>query len=425
MIRIPARPVLVGGVAAVTTVAAFAGVTLSGASPRAHDGGSTFGASAGAYGSTLSLAGGTVRSGHSAITTLGCTTRAGVTHQNTTDHSQLSQAGTVGATSTQTQTVRPDGGGLESIGLSKVTGLDLFDGKLTANAVDAASTVTGGSSVATAGSTTFDDLEIDGHRIDFQPSPNQSIAVPGVGTVTLNAQDTTSTGGVTEMTVNGLDVSLDKHNLAGLPAGAHLVIGHARAALHDVASHPLRGVAYGTEITNGKTVTSKRSFAQIMPCEGTQHAHPARNVGAGVDVARAIRTGAVTSRAVGQTGPDGASGTTRSSVTDISLLHHLVTADVVTAVAHVAENGRNISTSEHGSRIVGLRVDGHPVDVTSKPNTAIDLPGGLGTLYLNHVTTTPRGLTVHTIDLQLAQPRDGLAKGSDIVVGNAVAAIAH
>lgn len=424
MSKTPIRPILAGGVAAITAAAAFVGVPLSGASPRSHDVRSPYGASAGAYGSTISLADGTARSGHSAITTLGCTTRAGVDRQNTTDRSNLSTAGTAGATSTRTRTVRPDGGGLASVSDSKVAGLDLFGGALTAKTVHTTATVTGGSTLTNTGSTIFDDLEIAGHRIDFQPKPNQTLSLPGIGTVTLNAQKASTADGETTQTVNGLEVKLFKGNPAGLPAGSHVVVGHARAALHDVASAPLRGLAYGSEITNGDTVVSTRSFAQILPCEGTDH-HPARNRGAGLDVVRALHVGAVTSTATGATAADGSHATTRSSVADVALLRHLVTARAVTAVAHIAGSGGDVRSSERGSHIVGLRVAGKPVDVSRQRNTAIKLPAGIGTLYLDRVTTSPNGLTVHMIDLHLTQARDGLAKGTDILIGNAVAALAH
>ena len=47
----------------------------------------------------------------------------------------------------------------------------------------------------------------------------------------------------------------------------------------------------------------------------------------------------------------------------------------------------------------------------------------LGTLWVHRVVNTPNGLVVHGLDLVLTVTKNGLKKGSEIIVGSASAAV--
>ncbi|MGH2830972.1 MAG: choice-of-anchor P family protein, partial [Actinomycetota bacterium] len=121
----------------------------------------------------------------------------------------------------------------------------------------------------------------------------------------------------------------------------------------------------------------------------------------------------------------GASGTaTASSVLQsVSLMTGMITADVLESHASVTVNGptQTVTTSDAGSRIVGLRVQGNPIYV-SQPNTAVTVPG-VGTLVLQETLPSTQGLrgelTVNALHLYL----DPGYAAQEIVLGSAHAGV--
>jgi hypothetical protein len=414
MRHVPARPVIVGGAAILTGALAATMPGLSGATTQVGQA-TTYAASAGAYGSTVTV-GDVAKSGRSAVVTLGCTTKRGVTHNDTTDHSTVNSAGRVGSVTNHTATKALSGGGIESVSRSTTSALDLAGGVITGKAVDATSTVSGGDSTSTAGTTHFTDLKVAGKPVASTPKPNTVYRLPGVGTLKLNVQHDAKTASERSLTVEALTLTAAKHNTAGLAAGTRVVVGHARAALSNLVSNPLAGSSYGTAIETGSTAKSAPSFRQVMPCEGTG-GRTLRNSGGDVAAGSALKTGNVVSTATAKTATSGATGATRSHVTGVALLGKLVKARAITAVAHIAGKYGDATVSEAGSGIAGLVIDGKAYKGSVAPNTKIDL--GVGTLWLNRLEKSDNKVTVHMIDLHLAKARDGLPKGADLVVGNA------
>lgn len=118
---------------------------------------------------------------------------------------------------------------------SKVTGVNLFNGLITAKVIGSsahASYPTPGSPTA-SGSTDFVDLTIAGQAIPLNVKPNTKIDVLGLGTVTINEQALVNVPGVgLGMQVRGLHIVLDTKR-AGLPVGASIEVATTGAFVYD------------------------------------------------------------------------------------------------------------------------------------------------------------------------------------------------
>lgn len=112
---------------------------------------------------------------------------------------------------------------------AKVKGLNLLNGLITADVVTATSSVSrdsGADEPTRDGSVTLVGLKVGGLPIGINPPPNTKVAIPGVGTLTLNQQIETDDG----LSVRALDVALG-NPLLGLPAGTHVEVSVAIAAV--------------------------------------------------------------------------------------------------------------------------------------------------------------------------------------------------
>jgi len=139
--------------------------------------------------------------------------------------SPIAKANVVGTEATGSR--RSDFGSAEMT--AKVTGLSLLNGIITADVVRASSAVSrdaGADQPTRDGSVTLVGLKINGKPVGLDPSPNTKLAIPGVGTLTLNQQVEADDG----LTVRALDLVLGKP-LLGLPVGAHVEVSVAIASV--------------------------------------------------------------------------------------------------------------------------------------------------------------------------------------------------
>ncbi len=89
---------------------------------------------------------------------------------------------------------------------ASVANVDVAGGTVTATAVASECTANG----APTGSSTLADLVIAGTPVTVTGEPNQTVTIPGVGTVTINRQTTTTNpDGSTTLTVDALVIELD------------------------------------------------------------------------------------------------------------------------------------------------------------------------------------------------------------------------
>jgi len=91
-------------------------------------------------------------------------------------------------------------------------------------------------------------------------------------------------------------------------------------------------------------------------------------------------------------------------------------------------NQQGAGSGVDGSTLIGLVINGVPLDGLPAPNTRIGLPG-VGYVVLNEQTptgngVTTSGITVHMIRVVLQNALTGLTTG-EIVVGSASSAVGY
>lgn len=195
-------------------IVGHAGV-LAKASPAGQVGGAGFAARS-------ALADGTVKNGPLSYMTVPC-----LGGTASASAASLAQPGVLTAGATRTDTSSSVGSSLRSSVVSKVTGLSLLGGLITADAVTASATTTrsapGAAPVSTDGSTVAN-LRVAGVPvIDGTVAPNTVVRIPGVATVTLHKVVRTSTG----LTVTMVEVRLEKV-FGALPTGSLVEVAQAR-----------------------------------------------------------------------------------------------------------------------------------------------------------------------------------------------------
>jgi IS5 family transposase len=415
MYRFTPSILLIGATAG--SVALAAGVTANASEKTGHRGATSpyFATSGTAYGSRLHALS-SVTADDSARTTIGCSAHP-ATRQNETANGDLQAAGDVHGVTTTASTT-PSESGLQTVTTAHTDGGALLGGLVTYSQLTSTATAVQDPSAPTSGTAQFDDLQIGGKAVQEDPAPNTSYTLPGVATVTVNAQHRTAQGGVQRITVDGMDVTLLQDSQYGAK-GTKVVIGRASAALHALRTSPLKGIASGSQVTTDN-VTSDPTYQAKIRCSRTGPGETEN--GAGIHLGQLLHTAAVHTRAVGASQLDVASSTTHSTVHDVNLLSGLVRASTVRAraVAFGTPERRRVQTSGSTAQIENLTIAGHPVKTTTAPNTAKQLPG-VGTLWLNRKVTTGRGVEVHALELVLSKARDGFKKGAVIDIANAEA----
>jgi hypothetical protein len=393
-------------IGAVLSLFAFSAPASAATAPLAHD--------ANAYGSEIDL-GGVVSSGPTALATLGCTTQAGLDHTNSAASVVLPGAGTVGAINDEVTTTANS-----TTAESNATAVNLGGGVVTADAVTATAAATkGGAGFATSGGTTVLNLVVSGTPM-AAPVPNTVVPLPGIGTLTVNEQISHVTSSSASMIVNALHIRLGADNPLGLPAGADIVVGHARAALQPKQAPFLDGMAYASKINAGVASSGKTALIR-MPCHGTDGA-TLTNTTAGVEVPLVLTTGTATSTATGTASHAAGDAVTTDTIQNVDLLG-MVSAELVTARAHASKIGGVEKFSTAGSSFENISVMGTTLPPDGvKPNSHYDLPG-VGTLYLHRVIKGTHHIEVRMIELVLTAPVPGLPVGADIRIGVAEASV--
>jgi len=125
----------------------------------------------------------------------------------------------------------------------------------------------------------------------------------------------------------------------------------------------------------------------------------------------------------GVIGENASSAQSLATASDVNILNGVVTAKGVIAVASSASNGIEATSTDAGSTIADLVINGVSMGVVSPaPNTTINVPA-VGTVILNEQVTTgggvtDKGLSVTMIHVVLKNPLTGATTGN-IVVGSA------
>lgn len=406
-----------GGVAAVA-LAALVAAAVSTAAPAGATGAKLTFYGGYAFG-TAAHVGSYVRSGNTAVTTL-CTSRAGVRRVNHTGAVSIPNVGTVGAVSTTMRTERPSSGPV-SLATTTTAGVHLL-GAISASAITTTARVArAGGSISRTGQTSIVGLKIAGHSSPpAHPAVGQKIAIPGVATIVFNRHLKSESMGTYRMTVIALTVTIPRGNALHLPAGK-IVIGRGAASLHRPTFAAASGYAFGSSVNVAKLAGSERTAAVYLPCGGSG-GRTVRNNVAAAHVPNALRTGAVSSTATSHDTADRTVASTTNSTANPRLFGGVIKA---TAVKVSAQADRGSSGAVHRSNavtVLGLTVNGQHRSGSAPANTKMNLPG-LGTLWIHRVINSPAGVTVRALDLVLSVTKNGLKRGTELIIGAAHAAV--
>lgn len=399
-------------------VAATIAVTTLVTTPAAHAAGTaqvTY--AGGAWGSMAHL--GPVDSGQTAVVGM-CTGEVGVTDTNATASVTLADLGTIGAVKTRTSSLL-DGTNPESYTTSKTEATDLLDGAIHADVISATARLEfDGHNYLPAGHTTFVGLTINGRRISAEPAPDTVIAIPGVGKVVLNHQQTDFAYGLRSFTVTAIRLIVLPNNPQGRPAGS-VVIGNVRAALHSPTFARPYGGAYGTTIMVDQVAHSGRTALVQLPCGGSDGA-TVKNRIAGVSEPGSLVTGTVATSAMSTDTATKTTASTRSRIENLQLFGGQVTAGVITTSANAVRQGDSLTFPGTGTTFVGLHINGHAISGTVRRNSSFTIPG-VGTLRANVVVQSGTGIQAYGLQLVLTAAVGGLPIGAVVTVSAASAGV--
>jgi len=211
---------------------------------------------------------------------------------------------------------------------------------------------------------------------------------------------------------------LGKRSIWALPGLLCVCIGWAAPEVKAQAASNVTGQATGTFAAT--LLGSLPSVPLVtLPADGGMTSGEQDSV-ALLGVLQAQGLASVTTGVIGE---NASSAQSLATASDVNILNGVVTAKGVTAMASSASNGIEATSTDAGSTIVDLVVNGVSMGVVSPaPNTTINVPA-VGTVILNEQVATgggvtDKGLGVTMIHVILKDPLTGIKTG-DIVVGSA------
>jgi hypothetical protein len=406
--------------AASATLVAGALVQAAPAMASATATGTKIGFEGTAYGTSVSVLG-AVKSGRSALSTIGCTSTVGVTHNNTSPSVTVPGVLSTGTIDTSASSIATDTG-VASQSMTTIQSVNALSGLVTADAVTSESTTsrdstTGAFSTSAAG-TVFVNLKVLGIPISATPPPNTKITLPGVGYVELNQQSGHVGASSANLTVIGLHVVVT----LGPRAGTQVIVSFAQSALGGPFNGLLNGLSYGAQanVLSGAVLLGK-VFPQPLGCFGTGGVVKT-NGGALVVLPPLVASGTVVDTAEGINNHKQSSAETSSTIQDLNLAG-LITATAVKA--DVTANGNPPALADNSS-FLDLVVAGNSISGTPPPNTKISL-AGIGTLWLHRVFKTSNSIHVIMIELIVTVPSNplGLAPNTTVRVASAQVGIGN
>ena len=312
---------------------------------------------------------------------------------------------------------------------STVTGLNAFDGAITADVIKAVANTSANATTinSTPTGSVFSNLKIAGQTFGADVAANTRVNLPGVGYVLLKSVKKDGNGkSLSKITVDMLTVVVTQTNDFDLPVGSRIVVAHAVSGFS--RSEPtviVGGQAYAatalTTTDDIKNRVGKAAFV-VIGCEGTNGKTRTNNVNT-LDVGDLLSSGTGKTTAFGGPTTSGTVAKTTASVQNVNLLGSLIVADTVTAVAQdTFKNGERFSSAQ-GTQFAGLKVAGVAVSVPVPPNTRIDL-AGVGYVIVNEQKLPAAGSTAKTqvngLHVFVTQNNTfGLPVGTEIIVAHA------
>jgi hypothetical protein len=152
------------------------------------------------------------------------------------------------------------------------------------------------------------------------------------------------------------------------------------------------------------------------------------NTVASVNAPPVLTSGTVDTSVASQATASAVDATSSSTVQSANLLGGLVSATVVKSVSTTSKNNTTgaFSVSAAGTRFAGLKVAGHSISGTPKPNTRMNLPG-VGYVILNQQRSTigkhAAGLTVIAIHVVVTKTTSEAVAGTQAEVAFATSSL--
>jgi hypothetical protein len=315
-------------------------------------------------------------------------------------------------------------GGQQVVVTSRVTGVNVLNGLITASAITTTTTTSRVNGVSSSTSySDFAGLKIVGVNLPVTIQQNFGVRIPGVASIVLNG-GFTATQGTTSVGIGaGLGVTL-LQSAGSAGSGAEVYVAQTYTIVAGDSSedtgHGTIGNAYATAIhaAAGKAIDirSDPTSPTTVFSQGTG-GETLTNSLAGVNLAPVGTVGAVKTTGTATNTRTVADLTTTAQVAGLNLLNGLVQADAVTVTAHASLVGGPTAST----KLVGLVVAGRRIAVNVKPNTVINL--GIGKLTINQQLKSGNSITVCALDLVLGKPAAGLPVGAEIQLALASAAV--
>ncbi|MEW1955516.1 choice-of-anchor P family protein [Terrabacter sp. NPDC080008] len=379
----------------------------------------TLGVSASAYGS-YAVVGGVVRSGPTALVSIGCTTAFGRTVNGSTAAVSLPGVGSVGATRTSASTSQGTTGH-SSRASATTAGVDLLGGLVHADTVTSTSSASRSASGALTGSATSRllGLKVGERSLNAVPAPNSAISLKtstgaALATVYLNQQSKAMVDNDLQVSSVALRVVITGRNALGLPIGSRVDVGVSRTAL----SRPIQGLVGGSgyatsaSLANGAVASSRTALAYAACTGGSGKATLATAGVPGV-----VSTGTTTTEVLSKVTTSSRSSLVKSTIAGPRVLGGLISADAIVAETSASQTGAGAPVLGDSSRFVGLRIAGLPAFSSAvKPNTVLTVPG-LGRVTLHKTVRTARSIDVVMIEIVTDRVFGSLPTGSVVRVG--------
>jgi hypothetical protein len=315
---------------------------------------------------------------------------------------------------------------------STIDGLNALGGMITADSVKAVASVSATASTMTASSdgSVFKNLVIDGQKIPNQVAPNTVVALPGVGSATLNnVTQKDSSKNKSQILVEMLTIDVKTRNSFNLPVGSKIVVAHASAGFaRKHADVVFDGEAYAALANDsaGNELENKigKGAAVALACDGTSGKTKTNSV-EGQDVSGIMTTSDGATTAFG--GKEGGAEVARttSTISNVNLLGGVITANAIQAVAQSSIKDGVVTGSADGSGFSGLSVAGVAVPADTPPNTKLDLPG-IGNVVVNEQIVKKDGsVKVNGLHLTVTNSNVmGLPVGTELTIAHAGASVA-
>lgn len=405
---------------AVLSAAAIAGLAAPLSAAPATAATTSVGVSATAYG-TYVVVGGLVRSGPTALASIGCTTAFGRTVTGSTGGVNVPSAASVGATSTSASTAQ-SASGLSSRASSSTAAVNLLGGLVRADSVSSTSSAARSTTGVLTGANQAQlvGLKVGGQSLNAVPAPNSAISLKtstgaALATVYLNQQSKALVGNDLQVSTVALRVVVTGSNTLGLAIGSRIDVGVSRTTLSKPILGLVGGMGYATSanLANG-AVSSSRTALAYPPCTGGSSKATLATAG----VPGVVETGSTTTDTVATITSTSRRSYVKNAIAGPRVLGGLISADTIIAETSASQAAPGaVPVVSDTSRFVGLRIAGLPAISSSvKPNTVITVPG-LGRVTLHKVVRTPKSVDVVMIEVVTDRLLGSLPTGSVIRIG--------